>query len=218
MLKELWYLLDSCKESHVSSLYSLVRVPSCGKKPLGNSSFGSISTEEIVKDGRVEWFYGCISIVVIIGHNFRAQIVMRLVNQCFNQSAIINAPLIKWDSVILQTEILGGNQHSFELFLLVSLSVFLDHYMHREVLNKFKSELLQSVWIGFQVSLEGWKKLISIIISLGKFFKCLNGVLNSINKLLCLSLEALTCLWFLGIFENSVASHAPFKVHFEIVK
>jgi len=78
--------------------------------------------------------------------------------------------------VLLQIEVLGGENHSVELLLLISLPAFLNDNLHRKMLNELESETLKSITLS--VSLHGGEKFVSLCISLGKLFESTLGMLN----------------------------------------
>jgi len=69
---------------------------------LSNVSSSSISTEEIVENGRVQWSDSLVSHIIVVGVNLRALVVVRLLNHLFNNFAVFSAELVHRLVLILE--------------------------------------------------------------------------------------------------------------------
>jgi len=70
------FLSLSCKESHVGASPLIVGVSGRGKHPLSDCSPGSISTEEIVEDCRINWIDSLLIVVIIVSLDLWALVVV----------------------------------------------------------------------------------------------------------------------------------------------
>jgi len=75
---------------------------------LSNVSSSSISTEEIVEDGRVQWSNSLVSHIIVVGVDLGALVVVRLLDHLFNNFAVFSAELVHGLVLILKLVNLSG--------------------------------------------------------------------------------------------------------------
>ena len=78
----------SSKEAHVGTANAIVRIANSTEEPLSDGALSAIGREEVVENGRVEGADCALTEVIIVGFNLGAAIVVRVLNENFDQVGV----------------------------------------------------------------------------------------------------------------------------------
>ena len=78
----------SSKEAHVGTANAIIRIANSTEEPLSDGALSAIGREEVVENGRVEGADCALTEVIIVGFNLGAAIVVRVLNENFDQVGV----------------------------------------------------------------------------------------------------------------------------------
>ena len=115
--------------------------------------------------------------IVIVGLDLWALIVMALVDKLLDKLRVLSAEVFHGSSSVAKWIDLRSDKHSVELFLLVSVSVFLNNDTLTQMLNKFTLEGI-SIFDG-AVSSEAGEDFVSFFVGSVELLEVLGGRFNA---------------------------------------
>ena len=118
--------LRSAEEAHVSSPSLIVGIASGSEHPLCPCLSRPVCTEEVVKDGWVDWKHCFFIIVVIVGRDFGALVEMGLFSKSMDKFCIVVAKFKQALIVTLEWSPALRCEKPIELLFLIAGSVFFD--------------------------------------------------------------------------------------------
>ena len=116
-----------------------------GDKPSSNHVLVPVGAEEIVEESGVDGLDGLLLEVVVVGHDLRCLVLVRVLDQGFNQAGVSLAELGKANIRIAEQARHLGNGQSVQLLSLVSEAVLLNHNLLAQVVKESSRKVVLHV-------------------------------------------------------------------------